>query len=120
MFCGKIGCLFIVTTLPTHGYRSVQIKFKITRRLDKFFKLINVFELCIAVQKERGMICSGLVMFMQFLEVLNQVVYSLGVEELNLSVGNTDEIRQFYLSNNLGWFGVVNRFQILLHSTVIV
>jgi len=48
-------------------------------------------------------------------------VYSLGIKEL-VGLGNSFIIRAWgiYLSNNLGWFSVVNRFQILLHSTIIL
>jgi hypothetical protein len=48
-------------------------------------------------------------------------VYSLGIKEL-VGLGNSFIIGawEIYLSNNLGWFSVVNRFQILLHSTIIL
>jgi hypothetical protein len=49
MLGSKICCLLVVSALTAHGNRSIKIKFEVTRRFDKFLKLINVLELGVTI-----------------------------------------------------------------------
>jgi hypothetical protein len=46
----------------------------------------------------------------------------LSVQELNIVVSSRAACNMIhaYLANNLGWLGVVNGFEVLLHSRVII
>ena len=38
----KIGRLFVIPALPTHGNCGIEIEFQVSRRLDKVFQLFNI------------------------------------------------------------------------------
>ena len=117
---GKVCCLIVVSTLPTHRDSRVQIKFEIARRLDEFLKLSNVLELGITVEEQCRMICSGLMMFVQFFKIFDEVVNSLRIQKLYYSALIKRSIGDSYLSNDLRWFSIVDCLQILLHSTIVI
>lgn len=81
----EIGGLFKVPPLATHGNGGIEIKLEISRRLDKLFQFVNVLKLGIAVEEQGRVVGRGLATLMQLLQVLNQVVNSLGIEELRKS-----------------------------------
>lgn len=82
VFRSEISCLVVVATLSTHWDRCVQVKLEIAWWFDKLFKLINVFQLGIAIQEKSSMIGRCLVVLMELLKILNQVMYALSVKEL--------------------------------------
>ncbi len=71
MLRSKVSRLLIVASLSTHGDGCIEVKFEIARRFDELFKLLDVFQLCIAIQKESGMVRSCFMVFVQFLQILN-------------------------------------------------
>lgn len=82
MFLSEVSRLFVISTLSAHGYSSVKIKPKISWRLNKCLQLIHIFQLGIAVEQERRVICGSFTVLVQLLEITNKVMYPLGVEEL--------------------------------------
>lgn len=83
MFRSKVCSLVKVATLSTHGDGGVEVEFQIAWRFDKLFKFIYVFELCITIKEEGSVVSCCFVMLVQLFKILNQVMYSLGIEELN-------------------------------------
>ena len=51
MLGGQVCCLLVVASLSAHRDSRVEVKLKITRRLDKSLELLNVFQLGIAIQE---------------------------------------------------------------------
>ena len=66
------------------------------------------------------MICSGLMMFVQFFKIFDEVVNSLRIQKLYYSALIKRSIGDSYLSNDLRWFSIVDCLQILLHSTIVI
>lgn len=48
---GQICSLLVVASLPTHSNCSLEVKLQVTGRFDKCLQFVDIFELCIAVQK---------------------------------------------------------------------
>lgn len=84
MFRGEVSCLFVVSTLATHGDGRLQVEFELTGSLNERVQLACIFQLRVAVQEERGVINRRTAMIVQLFQVLNQVVDSLGIEILRL------------------------------------
>ena len=117
---GKVCCLIVISTLPTHRDSRIQIKFEIARRLDEFLKLSNVLELGITVEEQCRMICSSLMMLVQFFKVFDEVVNSLRIQKLHYSALTNIIIGDSYLSNDLRWLSIVDGLKVLLHSTIVI
>ncbi len=82
MLLGQVCRLLIVATLSTHGYGRVQVKLEVSRRLDELLQLVDILELCIAIEEKGGVVRRRLVMLVELLQILDEVVYPLCVQEL--------------------------------------
>lgn len=82
MLLREIRCLVVIATLPAHGDRRVQVKLQVSGRLDKLLKLVDVLEFGITVQQQGRVVCRCSVVLVKLFQILNQVVDSLGVQEL--------------------------------------
>ena len=51
MLGGQVCCLLVVASLSAHRDSCVEVKLKITRRLDESLELLNIFQLGIAIQE---------------------------------------------------------------------
>ncbi len=51
MLGGQVCCLLIVASLSAHRDSCVEVKLKITRRLNESLELLNIFQLGIAIQE---------------------------------------------------------------------
>ena len=56
MLLSKVSRLLVVPALSAHGNCRVQVKLEIPRGLDELFQLLDVLELSIAVEQQRGVI----------------------------------------------------------------
>jgi hypothetical protein len=78
----KVSSLVVITTLTTHDNGRLEVKLEITRRFDKLFQLLHILQLGVAVQQQCGMVSGGFAVFVKLFQVLNEVVYALGIKEL--------------------------------------
>ena len=85
VFAGQESSLVVVSSLAAHRNGCVQIKFEVIWGLDEFLQFVHVFELCVAIQQQCCVVGGGLVVVVQLFQVLDQVVYPLGVQELRES-----------------------------------
>jgi hypothetical protein len=117
---GKVRSLLIVSALATHGNCRIEVELQVTRRLDKLFKLVDIFELRITVKKKGGVIGGCFSMLMELLQILNQVMNALCIEVLRMLASSYISGQFTCLADNLGWLSGINRSNILDHSTVII
>ena len=112
--------LIVVAALPTHNNSRLNIE--ATAGLDERLKLLSVLQLRITIQKKGRMIDGRLMVFMKLFKVLDEIVYSLGIQELYKYVkASVDQYsHKTNLTYDLRWFCIVDSFQVLLHRGVIV
>ncbi len=82
VFLGEVCSLLIVAPLSAHGYGRVQVKLEVSWRFDELFQLVDVLELCVAIEQKGGVVRRRLVMLVELLQILDEVVYPLCVQEL--------------------------------------
>ena len=72
--------LIIIGPLSAHTDRGFQIK--VRARLDESFEFLGILEFSITVQEKGCMIDRGFVMVMKLFKILDEVVDTLRVKEL--------------------------------------
>jgi hypothetical protein len=68
---GKVCSLLVVSALSAHCNCCIKIKLEVARRLDELFKLVDVFELCIAVEEKGCVVRSRFSMFVELFQILD-------------------------------------------------
>lgn len=97
VFGRQVSRLLVVAPLSAHGDSCIEVKFKIARRLNKSLELLDIFQLCIAIQKKRGVVCGCFMVFVQFLQILDEIVNSLSVQKLVGLAGGFDHTTGIYI-----------------------
>lgn len=81
----KKRSLIVVTALTAHGDCGLEIELEISRRLNKLFQLVDIFQLSIAIQQQGCVVRGGFVVLMQFFQIFDEIVYALRIQKLERS-----------------------------------
>ena len=84
MLCSKVSCLLKVTTLPTHRNCCIKVELQIARRFDELFEFVDILQFCITIKQKGGVVSRSFVMFVQFFQILDQVVNPLCIKILEI------------------------------------